>query len=390
MIKIKDKKDCSGCCACEGICAKHCIKMLPDAEGFLYPHIDADTCVNCGLCELVCPILNVPKDNQVQLVVGAKHKDENVRSSSSSGGIFSLVAEYILAEGGVIVGCVMNKDLEAVHAIAENKDQLLAMRSSKYVQSNTIGIYAKVRQILRAGRKVLFSGTPCQVAALNNYLMKPYNNLFTIDVLCHGVPSPQLLKDYKNTLEKRYNSKMISINFRDKEKGWKRLFIRARFNNGKQHFLFSGYDSYLSCFLNNKSQRPSCFKCPYNSINRPGDISLGDFWGIGKVMYDKDDNKGITLTIVNTNKGKLLMKNVLPQSSFFESDINTAILGNKVLVSHLPSISARDDFYKDYVEKGYNLAIITHAPEAPWYTQMYYNFMRWGLDIVRKTCYMSY
>lgn len=390
MIHLKDKKDCCGCSACEGICAKHCITMKADAEGFLYPQVDTTDCTNCGLCEKVCPVLNVPADNSVQRVIGAKHKDESVRSSSSSGGVFTLLAERFLADGGVVVGCIMNEQMEAVHTIAENKEQLLAMRSSKYVQSNTVGIYKQVRQLLRDGRKVLFSGTPCQVAALRNFLLKPYDNLFCIDILCHGVPSPKLLKDHKDALEKRYKGKMTSISFRDKEKGWKRLFIRARFDNGKQHFLFSGYDSYLSCFLNNRSQRPSCFECPYNTTNRPGDITLGDFWGIGKVMYEVDDNKGITLAIVNNEKGKAIVEQILSQTSHFDSDIQTAIAGNKVLVQHLPTTAKRDAFYADYTSHGYQYAISKHAPETPWHTQMYYNFMRWGLDLVRKIQHKSY
>ncbi len=390
MIRIEHNKDCSGCAACADICGHGCIEMNADAEGFAYPHIDATKCVECGLCERVCPIINIPTDNTINKVLAVKNKDELTRFKSSSGGVFELLAKSVLAEGGIVVGCRLDDNTIAEHAIAHNMDELQAMLSSKYVQSSTIGIYKIVRELLCKGHKVLFTGVPCQVAALRNFLITPYDNLLTVDILCHGVPSPQILRDYKDRLEKRYGAKMTSLSFRYKEKSWKRLYINTTFANGKRHFLYAGYDSYMQLFLSDKLQRQSCFYCPYNTLHRAGDISLGDFWGIGKKFPDVDDNKGISMVLINNKKGANLWQTIANQTTYFTSDIDTAIAGNKVLVQHLPSDKASRDFYHDYTTLGFDAAISKHAPEKSWAYQTYYNIMRWGLDLVRKIKHESY
>ena len=384
MISISNKQDCSGCAACKSACAHGCIKMEADREGFSYPKVNSSKCVNCGLCDKACPILNIPTQNSIKKVIAAKNNKENERFLSSSGGIFYLLAEYIINQGGVVVGCRFNEEMEAVHSIAESMEELKPLMSSKYVQSNTEGIYRIVRDKLREGRRVLYSGVPCQVAALKNYLHKPYENLVTVDVLCHGVPSPKIFKEYRESLERRYENKTQSVNFRWKEKSWKRLFINVVFKNKKRHFLYSGYDSYMQLFLSDRIQRPSCFFCPYNTLHRPGDISLGDFWGIGKKHYEFDDNKGISMVLINNTTGADLWEKIASETTNFISDIETAVAGNKVLVQHLPSSAKRDEFYDYYVSHGFDKAIARFAPEASLQHQLYYNFMRWGRDIIRK------
>lgn len=390
MITITDKKDCSGCAACRSACGHGCISMKADAEGFIYPEVDASKCVGCGLCDRACPIINVPQDNSVNSILAVKNRDEITRAESSSGGVFRLLAEEVLRRGGVVAGCILGDDMKARHAIARDNDELRGMLSSKYVQSDTTGIYEQVRQYLRDGVEVLFSGTPCHVAALRNFLRKKYDNLTTVDVLCHGVPSPQVLKEYQERLESRYKGKLTSLSFRCKDKSWKRLYIDARFDNGRRHFLYSGYDSYMQLFLSDRLQRPSCFNCPYNTLHRPGDISLGDFWGIGKKFPDFDDNKGISMVIINNGTGAAMWDEVKSLTDYFESDVDTATAGNKVLVQHLPSDKRRDEFYRAYVAAGYDAAIGKFAPEASKPYQWYYNFMRMGLDFVRKLKHESY
>lgn len=390
MITLKHKKDCSGCAACADICNHDSIIMHPDAEGFEYPIFDISKCIECGLCERVCPIINIPTHNDIEAVLAVKNKNEETRFKSSSGGVFELLAKNTLAQDGIVIGCRLNEDMVAEHVVASNLEELQALLSSKYVQSNTIGIYKKVRKLILEGRKVLFSGVPCQVAALQNFLFKPYANLTTIDVLCHGVPSPRLFKEYVDSLNRRYGASMTSLSFRYKKKGWKRLYINSTFANGKEHHLYSGYDSYMQLFLSDRLQRQSCFCCPYNMLHRPGDISLGDFWGIGNVYPEKDDNKGISMVLINNSKGKLMWQSIETETSYFTSDIDTAIAGNKVLVQHLPSDKARMQFYHDYVNLGYDAAITKYAPEKSWIYQRYYNFMRWGLDLVRKIKHKSF
>lgn len=390
MITIKDKKECSGCAVCASVCKNGCIDFITDKEGFVYPQIESYRCVDCGLCNRVCPMLNIPKENNIAMVIAAKNNNKVQRASSSSGGVFYLLSKLLLEDGGFVVGCRFDNQQVAMHDIATTMEAITPFMSSKYVQSDTNSVYEKVKRLLNKEKKVLFSGTPCQVAALKNFLVRPYPNLITLDILCHGVPSPVVFKEYLTALEKRYGSKVVSVNFRSKEKSWKRLYINILFKNKKRHFLYAGYDSYMQLFLSDRLQRPSCFHCPYNTLNRPGDISLGDFWGIGKTQYKFDDDKGVSLVLINSETGKKFWSRIADNTVFLESDVDTAVAGNKVLVQHLPSSKKRDEFYAEYVTNGFEAAIAKFAPEASIMNQLYHNFMRCGLDLLRKIKHESY
>lgn len=390
MIHIKDKKDCCGCTSCASICTHNCITMVEDSEGYKFPRVDADKCVECGLCEKACPMLHPEASYDVKKVIGAKHKDASIRKSSSSGGIFFSFAENFINEGGVVVGCAMSENLEAKHVVCTTIDDLIRLRSSKYVQSNTEGIYAQVRSILREGKKVLFSGTPCQVAGLRRFLIKDYDNLFCIDILCHGVPSPKLFREYKESKEKEYGAKANFVSFRCKKHQWKRLHIDMLFDNGKEYYKSATYDPYMQTFLSNKSQRNSCFYCPFNTTQRQGDISLGDFWGIGKQYPELDDDKGITMILVNSEKGQKMYDMANTDIAAFDSTLDLAIAGNAVLIEHLPDEDRRNEFYKTYLQEGMSAAFAKHTTYYPAWRQYYLNFMRWGLDLVRKIQHKSY
>lgn len=390
MIRIEHKKDCCGCTACASICAHHCITMHEDAEGFKYPQVDTTACVDCGLCEKVCPILHPESDNNILQVIAAKNKDEVVRKESSSGGVFSILAEAFIDDGGVVVGCAMNKELQAVHIICETKEELIRLRSSKYVQSDIEGIFPQVCQLLRDGRKVLFSGTPCQVAGLRNFLIKRYDNLFCVDLLCHGVPSPKLFREYKNTIEQRYNSKAIFVNHRCKEKSWKRLYIDFKFENGKEYFKSATFDPYMQLFLGNQSQRSSCFHCPFTSPHRQGDISLGDFWGMGRTLPKFDDDKGISMILINTDKGLELYRHIEDDMISFNTNFEQAVSGNQVLAENILGEDLRNEFYKDYTAKGLVCALANHTHYYPLWKQYLVSFARYVLDLIRKVFNKGY
>ena len=310
MIKITDKHKCCGCTACVSVCPKKCISLSEDTEGFLYPVVDSVKCIDCGFCELVCPVLH-PVNNGIEpLVYAAINNDESVRLQSSSGGIFTLLAESVLDRGGVVFGACFDQNWNVVHDYTETKEGLARFRGSKYVQSHVGNSFTQVKSFLDSGREVLFSGTPCQVAGLKNYLRKPYSNLFTVDLVCHGVPSPEVWKKYlQETVCRAYGIKkknvmnlgeyISDISFRAKDKGWKNFTVKIIFRNGKIEMMPFFENPYMKAFLSNLSLRPSCYACPVKLHHVQSDISLADFWGVNEINPELDDDKGCGLVLIN-------------------------------------------------------------------------------------------
>lgn len=390
-IQINRPEKCSGCTACNQICLKKCITMQTDAEGFAYPMVDENFCIACGKCKMVCPVLHHDGGNAPQKVFAEKNKNERIRSTSSSGGVFYELAKKFIENGGVVYGCALDKNMVARHICVETILDLDKLKSSKYVQSDMGSTMSEIKRKLIAGEKILFSGTPCQTAGLRNYLGKDYEGLFVVDVLCHGVPSPKLFADYLEYLSKQYgNGKPVSVNFRNKQRGWKRLYMEVRFDNGKRHYIYSGYDRYEGMFLNNLSLRPSCYECKFTKAERFGDITLGDFWGIGKKYPQWDDDKGISVVMLNTEKGALAYEEVSTLFEGREEEFGTAKAGQRTLYSPTQKNPNRDAFYKLYAEKGCKDALerYTSVPSVP--IRAYYAVMRWGLDIVRKVLRKRY
>lgn len=310
MIKITDKHKCCGCTACVSVCPKKCISLSEDTEGFLYPVVDSVKCIDCGFCELVCPVLH-PVNNGIEpLVYAAINNDESVRLQSSSGGIFTLIAELVLDRGGVVFGACFDQNWNVVHDYTETKEGLARFRGSKYVQSHVGNSFTQVKSFLDSGREVLFSGTPCQVAGLKNYLRKPYSNLFTVDLVCHGVPSPEVWKKYlQETVCRAYGIKkknvmnlgeyISDISFRAKDKGWKNFTVKIIFRNGKIEMMPFFENPYMKAFLSNLSLRPSCYACPTKLHHAQSDITLADFWGVNEIKPDIDDDKGCGLILIS-------------------------------------------------------------------------------------------
>jgi len=363
MINIIDKKNCSGCKACYNICPKSCIEMLMDSEGFWYPKVNEASCVNCGLCETVCPEINiysVKKAYERPICYAAWNKDEDKRKNSSSGGVFTSIAGWIISNGGVVFGAGYDEKLQVRHKEVHTKETLGALRGSKYVQSDINNTYTSAKKYLEAGKKVLFTGTPCQIAGLYNFISKDYANLYTCDIVCHGVPSPLVFKKYKENMETSYGSKIKRIDFRNKKSGWKSYCVSIKFDNNKLYSKTFVNDAYMKGFLRNYYLRPSCYSCSYASINRISDITLGDYWGIASKYPELDDDKGTSLLLINTDRGKTMLEACKTNIVLQECNLEHAIAGNPSIISSVKIPKARDKFFKelnnskfDYVIKKY-------------------------------------
>lgn len=311
LISICSKEQCTGCAACLNICPKKCISMVFDAEGFMRPTIDIQFCDDCGACKRVCPILHLPEPNHspAPQVYACWNKDEEVRFQSASGGAFSAFAQHILDSSGVVFGAAFDEKMRLKHIAVDRKEELRKLRSSKYVQSDVGRSYEEVKKLLRQERRVLFSGTPCQVAALYNFLHRDNENLLTCDIICHGVPSPGLFEKYVVSLERRFRAKVLSINFRHKRSGWNLMTTLAFFSDGRERILTGYNDSFMYAFNNYYSLRPACYRCIHTSVNRHGNITLADFWGIGELQpFYHSTRNGVSLIFVNSEKGRRLLR----------------------------------------------------------------------------------
>lgn len=354
MINLQDKKDCCGCHACSNVCPKQCIKMQTDEQGFLYPLVDTELCVDCGLCEKVCPVINQSEDKKPIKVFAAKNKNEEVRRKSSSGGVFTLLSEYVLDNGGVVFGAKFDDDWNVIHSWTDTKDGIAAFRGSKYVQSTIGNTYREAKDFLTQGRKVLFSGTPCQIAGLKKYLRTDYDNLLTVEVVCHGTPSPKVWNSYlefrrSNKCENDI-SKISDISFRDKTNGWKQFGFKISYslaNLEKTNIELTPFkeDIYMKGFLRNIYLRPSCYSCPARKGKSEADISLGDYWGIEKFHPEFDDDKGCNLVLINTSIGENYFEQI--EINKMESRYEYALKGNRVLEHSVAQTKYSKMFWDD-------------------------------------------
>lgn len=343
MIQITDKQKCCGCEACFNICPTKAISMVRDNEGYLYPVVDLDKCINCGLCESVCPFIQKAKKTHPIKIYAAVAKDEKHLMSSSSGGMFGLLAKQIIKDGGVVFGATFNKKFEVYHDKTETLDGLERFKKSKYVQSRTNDVFKDVQRELNAGKEVLFSGTPCQIHGLKLFLRKDYLNLILIDVFCAGVPSPMIWSDYIKVLEKQYKSSIESIDFRSKEKEGQKLKIA--FTNGK--ILIE--DSYLT--FCDETFRPSCYRCPSNNFRSGSDINIGDFWGASTVLDSslEERTSGVSAVIIKTEKGLNLFNKIKDHISYLkETDLESVLEKNPRVVQPSPIPASRKLFFKQY------------------------------------------
>lgn len=383
MIHHKKKSECCGCEACVQRCPKNCILLKEDEEGFLYPQVDVSACIECGLCEKVCPVIHQNVPRKPLAVYAAKNPDEEIRRTSSSGGIFWLLVEQTIAAGGVVFGARFNEQWEVVHTAVQTLEEAAAFRGSKYVQSHVGETFIEAEKCLKQGQQVLFSGTPCQIAGLHRFLGKDYENLLSVDIICHGVPSPGVFRWYlKEEMQKvaqratkiQFRSlpsicsiperngfvledkgwRVESIAFRDKRLGWKKFSFALSLSKasaaGEKNSVSLSYtlheNLFLRGFLYDLYLRPACYECVAKQLKSKSDITLGDYWKIDALRPDLDDDRGVSALCVNTERGRNALKNC-SAINLWEMPYEDLCCHNPALVCSCIKSSSRSVFWKN-------------------------------------------
>lgn len=341
--------------------------MKEDEEGFLYPAIDGEMCIDCGQCESRCPAMHVKTVHQGR-ALAAKNRDEQVREASSSGGVFTALAQQVLSCGGVVFGAAFDEGFVLSHIGVMSEKELAPLRGSKYVQSDATGILAHIAALAQMGTQVLFCGTPCQVAGLRAVLGREYDNVLLVDIVCHGTPSPKVFAGYLAMLEKKQGTKVAHYTFRDKRLGWKDFSVVAQFEDGTEYTATQTKDAFMRGFLQNLYLRPSCAQCPYEGYARKGDITLADLWGAQKHLKEWDDDRGLSMVFVNTSNGNRAMRLITPQ-------IKTTTVEPAKYLPFNPSIehactphARREMFFKTFVQEGFSETLLDKmlAPPSKW------------------------
>lgn len=347
MIDKLDKSLCTGCTACKVVCPKQCIRMKKNEEGFNQPIIDLESCINCNLCEAVCPVmnpLNVHKETSAYAII---NKNEEERLNSTSGGFFSVLANYVLDNSGYVVGANYNVQYVVQHIIINNKEELYKLRGAKYSQSELRNIFNQVKELLDKNELVLFSGTPCQVGGLKAYLRKEYSNLITVDLICHGVPSPKVWKSYVEYRSNKDNNGQLplNINLRSKSSGWSKYGYSVEFDYGSHKYSnVNNQDLFMKVFIGDYCLRESCSNCVFKGIHRVSDFTLGDYWGVWDQLPEMDDNKGTSLVFIHSEKGKQLFDTLNDKVSHASIDVNKSIEMNPSMIRSSKAKDTRNDF----------------------------------------------
>lgn len=355
MIELfTEKKDCCGCGACEKYCPMAAIKMEPDELGFNYPNIDPKVCVECGLCVKVCPLKKEAQPVPPKQAFAMTAKNHKLVERSTSGGVFGVIASHILDEGGVVYGAAYGKKMKVEHIRIENKEDLPKIQGSKYVQSDISFVFMDIKNILRQKRPVLFAGTPCQVAAIYAFVGEKPDNLYTIDLVCHGVPSYGMFRKYLDIIEHQNHRRIVDFIFRNKKDGWHHRSALAIFSNDKRKVLYDSEETYLRYFLSASLSREACYSCRYASSERPADITLCDYWGVEKEhpsFAAKHAAEGISGVICNTDKGKALIDKYKKNFDAVESTFTQISRHNRQLIE--PAEAGNKYVIPVYLSKGW-------------------------------------
>lgn len=347
MIQMAEKKNCCGCQACAQVCPRGCITMAEDGEGFRYPQVDADKCVQCGLCETVCPVLHPAEDTGREPEAYAAYSLEpEIRRESSSGGIFTLLAEKILEENGVVYGAAMEES-RVNHIRVTGREKLSRLRGSKYVQSDIAGTYRRAKADLDGGKPVLFSGTPCQIEGLRTFLRKDYEKLVCVDIICHGVPSPKVWQDYVSLRETAAGAPVARMIFRHKKYSWKSYAVLFEFSNKTAYDRRHSDDPFMQVFLHDLCLRPSCYECGFKKLGRVSDITLADFWGITEIQPEMDDDGGTSLVLIHSQKGQDIFETIRPRMCCRSTNGKAAIAANSAMLHSVKKPKNRERFLNE-------------------------------------------
>ncbi len=341
---------CCGCASCATICPHSCISMEYNEEGFLYPVVQTNACIKCGLCKRACPVSNAKAfiPNPIKEAWGLIANNQSILLNSSSGGLFTLLAEKILKERGCVFGAAFTDDFQHVrHIMVENNEALSLLRGSKYMQSVMSNCYQVVKEQLKAGRKVLFSGTPCQIAGLKSFLGKDSDFLLCVDVICHGTPPAKLWQKYLRHIEKKTKGVVKSVNFRHKENGWKRFGLEAPMSGNVRYYRAFQQDPYMKMFLRNYCLRESCYQCNVKNSGSVADVTIGDFWGVENVAPEINSYLGVSLVLIHTEKGKEYFERIKPYMFLQRVDYEQSIAYNRVVNTSVRRPPERDVFFFD-------------------------------------------
>lgn len=364
MLELAGKSQCTGCTACASVCPQQCIRMVEDVEGFTYPKIvNVASCISCGACERVCPVLSQKEEKEsLTRAFAALSKNDPIRMESSSGGVFSELSKIVLKSGGIIYGASYDKNGSVKHISIDNIEALGKLRGAKYSQSNLEDSFLTIKKQLDSGIKVLFSGTPCQVEGLKAFLKKDYDNLFCIDFVCHGVPSPLVWKKYvkyRTQIDNDNNNPPEYINLRNKESGWSNYSYSVEFSysKGKRYLCKNSEDLFMNLFVNNYILRRSCSECYFKGYSRVSDITLGDFWGIWDINSEMDDNRGTSLVLTHSVKGEELFRVISGNIKSSQVTLEQASMVNpSLLQSSIPQPS-RDKVLSEIIQNGFETVI---------------------------------
>lgn len=362
MITLRGKEDCCGCGGCYAVCPQGCISMKKDKEGFLYPHVNEAVCTDCGMCETVCPIINAAVSQGSSESWAVYAKSEELVKCSSSGGVFSVLAETVINDGGVVFGAAFDTEWKVRTRKAESLEELNSLRKAKYVQCETGNAYCEIKNLLLQGVEVLYCSTPCQIAGLLSFLDGKCDNLYTVDIVCHGVASPDVWQYYLSLQKETIRL----VNFRDKRDGWEKNSISLQFSNARELVERNAQNPYMQAFLHGLSVRPSCFACKFKGLHRACDITLGDLWGAEHQCPEGYNFYGTSLVLVHSKRGQHLMDRCKDKFHRVKAPMPASIAFNGSIQSSLKKPVKREWFMERYQNEDFDTLVHDCLPiEVP-------------------------